>query len=382
MSASTPIETVDDLKYYLAIAIQLEHATIPPYLTAAYSAKIEANGAAIDAITTVAKEEMLHLTLAANLLNAVGGTPDLMRKCFVPTYPCHLPNGETDFAVSIERFSSDAICTFLKIERPSRPRDEEHAATEKQVHGEITYVANKDLREDTRGRGRGLLPHVKRKDNGREIELHYWSIGEFYNAIRSGFRLLSDKLGQEMLFQGDKAKQVNPKYYFSAGGDLTAIINLDTALKAIDLISIQGEGYTDEIRGVEHELPHYYRFEQIKLKQYYCDGDKPHHPQGKTFPRDYSSVYPIRKDAKIAHYSAYPEIQEQARRFNGRYKQLLKKLNDAFNGQPDTFASLYGDMYQIKREMEYLIRNPLPGTGENAAPTFEMDECICPSEEK
>jgi hypothetical protein len=31
--------------------------------------------------------------------------------------------------------------------------------------------------------------------------------------------------------------------------------------------------------------------------------------------------------------------------------------------------------------MEYLIRNPLSDTGENAAPTFEMTEFIEPSEE-
>ena len=68
MTPSTPIETIEQLREYLYVAMQLEHATIPPYLTAAYTAKIEENKASHDAIIAVAREEMLHLTLAANLL--------------------------------------------------------------------------------------------------------------------------------------------------------------------------------------------------------------------------------------------------------------------------------------------------------------------------
>ncbi len=57
------------------MAIKLEHATIPPYLTALYSIKPDprkSNHDSYNIIRAVAVEEMLHLTLAANLLNAVG----------------------------------------------------------------------------------------------------------------------------------------------------------------------------------------------------------------------------------------------------------------------------------------------------------------------
>ena len=79
--------------------MQLEHATIPPYLTALYSIHPGTNADAAHVIRVVAVEEMLHLTLAANVLNAVGGTPDLTAPDFVPTYPAHLPDGEDDFEV-------------------------------------------------------------------------------------------------------------------------------------------------------------------------------------------------------------------------------------------------------------------------------------------
>jgi Ferritin-like len=378
MNPSTPIETKESLEYYLDVAMQLEHATIPPYLTAAYTARIGANSAAIDAITAVAREEMLHLTLAGNLLNAIHGSPNLMCDGFVPPFPCHLPDGETDFEVGIVKFSADAIKTFLNIERPSHPGK----AAVVREHGGIQYIAKHDLRKETRGLGRGILPSVPTKDHeANDLELHFWSIGEFYNAIRNGLKHLTDKLGEKELFCGEKDKQINPKYYFSAGGDLTRITNLETALAAIELISAQGEGYTDETHGMGDELAHYYRFEQISLGKYYLKGDTPHNPRGKDFPKDYLAVFPIKSNAKIADYADFPAIKAQAMLFNGRYKRFLEKLTRAFNGEPDLFAQSYKDMYQIKQEMEYLIRNPLGDSGENAAPTFEMNVFTYPPED-
>ncbi len=63
---SHAIETLDDLKSFLKSAMQLEHATIPPYLTALYSLKPGANPAAAQVLRVIVVEEMLHLTIAAN----------------------------------------------------------------------------------------------------------------------------------------------------------------------------------------------------------------------------------------------------------------------------------------------------------------------------
>ena len=62
---------------------------------------------------------MLHLTLAANILNAIGGTTRPDRPGLRATYPAYLPDGEDDFQVDIQPFSKQAIETFLKIERPA-----------------------------------------------------------------------------------------------------------------------------------------------------------------------------------------------------------------------------------------------------------------------
>jgi hypothetical protein len=103
--------------------MKIEHATLPPYLTALYSIRPESNSAAVEVLRVVAVEEMLHLALAANLLNAVGGKPNLVDPCFVPPYPVYLPTGERDFEVHLRSFSRDTIKTFLKIERPRMAPD-------------------------------------------------------------------------------------------------------------------------------------------------------------------------------------------------------------------------------------------------------------------
>ena len=123
------ITSVEELKRHLHAAMQLEHATIPPYLTALYSILPGTNGEAYRVIRAVVVEEMLHLTLAANIMNAVGGQADLTTADFVPEYPAYLPDGETDFQVDLQRFSRAAIETFLKIERPAHAESAGKART-------------------------------------------------------------------------------------------------------------------------------------------------------------------------------------------------------------------------------------------------------------
>lgn len=420
---STIIETVDQLKQYLQVALQLEHATIPPYLTAAYAANAEVNRPSIDIIRAVAKEEMLHLTFAANLLNAIGGSPDLVAEGFVPRYPTHLPTGQDDFEVGIETLCDHALEIFLAIERPTSLQPEHEGGFERlrktvsvssnqmdlsifkaentlvpiRASGEGAFELQYDiavvphhrlttLRKSISEAGRSLVPRVPAlADDGEDIELHYWSIGEFYKAIHLGFVELTLELGAEALFCGDPRRQVDPKYYYSAGGDLTMVTDLTSALKAIDFIASQGEGGTESVYDPGGELAHYYRFDQIRQRRYYRDpnkdgtGDAPGHPTGGRFPVDMAAVFPVKANAKVADYAGHPELQRHARLFNGRYQRFLGLLTQAFNGHPEMLGSVFtSEMFAIKDAMERLVRHPLPGTAFHAAPTFEMDEVLHP----
>jgi hypothetical protein len=80
-------EDVDDLREHVQGAIELEHSTLPPDSCAGlYTLGRRRRPAAAEVIRSVFVDEMLHLTLAANLLNAVGGQPRLHTDALLPGY--------------------------------------------------------------------------------------------------------------------------------------------------------------------------------------------------------------------------------------------------------------------------------------------------------
>lgn len=346
--ASPQITTLKDLHHYLHIAMQLEHATIPPYLLALYSIHPGTNTDATHIIRTVVVEEMLHLTLAANILNAVGGTPDLTTPDFVPSYPTPLPDGEKDFKVDLRRFSRDAVETFLKIERP----------------GEAPHEDARVVRRS----GPQSIVSKPLEDN----QLHYYSIGEFYAEIAHGINYLTEDMGENRLFTGNESKQVTSEYYYSGGGELMPVQDRESACAAIDLISGQGEGLGGEIYNKEHELAHYYRFEQLKLGRYYQPGDRAGDPSGPPLNVDWDAVYPIETNPRIKDYDD-PELYQAAVSFNQSYAQFLATLTKAFNGEPHLLLDAVPQMFRLREKITRLIHNPIPGKrGVNAAPTFEL----------
>ena len=346
------ISSLEELHIYLYHALQLEHATIPPYLTALYSLKPGSNSQPLHVMRVVAVEEMLHLTLVANVLNAVGGSPDLTRDDFVPNYPSALPNGELDFEVGLQRFCRDQVQTFLNIERPPAAPTPGHRVQRRAANGK-----------------QPLLQVTA------DPELHFYSIGEFYAEIARGLKLLALEAREsgKTLFVGDKSRQITPEYYFSGGGEIVPVYDLESALRAIELIATQGEGLGGGIFDAENELAHYHAFEQTILGRYYDPGDKAAEPSGVEIAIDWDAVYPIRPNAKLADYPKGSDIRAAAIAFNAAYKDFLTLLTTAFNGQPALLIDAVGSMFRLKELVGQLMRNPIPGSaGEHAAPTFEL----------
>ena len=112
--------SVEHLREDLQIALQLEHSTIPTYLTALASIKSSYNLEIQTVMKTIIIQEMMHMALVANILNAVGGKPSLYSKDFIPRYPSRLPGGvQPDLVVPIEKMSLGLIRNiFMKIEQP------------------------------------------------------------------------------------------------------------------------------------------------------------------------------------------------------------------------------------------------------------------------
>src|ERR1700692_3696635 len=75
------------LRALLQSAIKLETSTIPPYFCAYFTLKPGTNQEVAEVIRSVVKEEMLHMSIAANILIAIRGAPVINHPSFIPTYP-------------------------------------------------------------------------------------------------------------------------------------------------------------------------------------------------------------------------------------------------------------------------------------------------------
>src|SRR3569833_1345687 len=109
----------EDLHDLVQKAIELEHATIPAYLAAYFTLKLGTTQTVGEIIRSVVVEEMLHMTIASNLLIAIGGDPVINQPGFIPVYPGPLPMNIGDLIVPIARCSIELVRdVFMKIEEP------------------------------------------------------------------------------------------------------------------------------------------------------------------------------------------------------------------------------------------------------------------------
>lgn len=333
-----PIGTVADLHEHLQWALEVEHGTLPPYLCALYSIKEGHNSESAEVILSVFMEEMLHLTLAANLLNAVGGVPALDSPRMLPSYPTYLPHSNRTFEVPLLKFSRDAVAVFMQIEKP--------AAHDGPPEGD-------------------------------EFE----TIGQFYEAIGAGLERLSAELGERVLFSGDPARQVTGAAYYGGSGELIEVRDLASALRALGEIVEQGEGMEhqavwDGDRDMFHpeseDVAHYFRFNEIALGRRHRAGDSPQSgPTGARFLVDWDGVHNMRANPRSDEYPADSEARAGMVAFNRSYCGVLHLLEQCFNGSPRLLAVATGAMYGLKQQAVELMKLP-SGDGETTVgPSFE-----------
>ena len=332
------ITTVDSLRRHLQWAIEVEHGTLPPYLCALYSIKEGSNQEAAEVVHSVFMEEMLHLTMAANLLNAVGGSPKLDAPGLLPTFPTYLPHSNRAFEVPLMKFSPEAVEIFMQIEKPA-----EH----------------------------GGLP----EDNQFE------TIGQFYDAIAVALERLAGELGEDVLFSGEPARQVTDELYYGGSGRIITVVDLESALAALEEIVEQGEGLQhqevwDHDRDMFHpereEVAHYFRFQEIAAGRRYAPGDTPQSgPSGEPFGVDWEAVHNMRPNPRSKDYPKGSEIRAQMDAFNHAYSGVLHLLDECFNGNPRLLAVATGAMYGLKEQAIDLMKLP-SGDGETTVgPSFE-----------
>jgi hypothetical protein len=98
-----------------------------------------ANAEIAKIIQSVVIEEMLHVSLVCNVLNAVGGSPNIDDPAFVSNYPGPLPGGvEAQLKVGLCPVSLIlARDVFMKIEQPEDPT-KHGAVAESELQNPIT----------------------------------------------------------------------------------------------------------------------------------------------------------------------------------------------------------------------------------------------------
>lgn len=341
--------SVDRLQALLQAAVELEMSTIPPYLCALYSIRPMTNTEASLVIRSVVVEEMLHMVLAANVLNAIGGRPRVSGDA-VPRYPHELPSGVT---LHLLPFSPEAIDAFMKVENPAHPHTP--------VAADHPLVS-----------GRTRTPH-RAGSTAAAAGFHPSSIGEFYSEIIRELEATSAELGERALFSGDPARQVGREYYYAAGGRSILVSDLASARAALDEIVEQGEGDMGSMYDEDRDLAHYYRFKQIAFGRSYLPSDGGGDPSGPAVEVDFGAAYPMVANPLHADYTD-AALEAASAAANRTWSQLLLQLEAAFNGRPDALLPAIHSMFKLRDQALVLLANPMPGhPGRNAGPTFEWD---------
>jgi hypothetical protein len=323
----------EDVWASLQQAVELEHATIPVYLYALYSLDAGRNREIVGIVQSVVVEEMLHMTLAANVLNALGGSPRIDKPGFIPTFPGPLPGGvESNLTVNLAPFSMTQLQAFLDIEQPEDPLDFKVAALGAEAAEPIT-------------------------------------IGQFYTAISNAIGQLGDSA-----FVKPPRNQVGPDIM----PESVVVTDVATAQEAIRIIVEQGEGTSnspEEVVGGRYA--HYYRFMQIKKGRLLVKVPTPQPPDqqytysGAPVPFDPAGVYAVPTNPTAAGYTDASQRFANDN-FNYTYTTLLLALHTLFNGQNTQaqFNTAIGLMMSLKGQAKAMmsgIPNPALLTG----PSFE-----------
>jgi CDGSH-type Zn-finger protein/uncharacterized Fe-S cluster protein YjdI len=243
----------EQLVHSLYEAAELEHNLMCTYLYAAFSMKdandglTPAQAAAVASwrreILDVAIEEMSHLTAVWNITAALGATPRFGRMNF-PLDPGYLPAG---VVVKLAPFNEQTLQHFIHLERPegsTEPDGEGFAPERNFVRG---------------APGPRLTP----------MATDYDTVGAFYATLGEGLKSLTQALGEDAAFSGDRALQLSASELDLPGAK--PVICLKTALAAFDAIVLQGEGSPQHSEG-----SHYQRFVKIRTEYQALKAADPH----------------------------------------------------------------------------------------------------------
>lgn len=337
-------------------AVTLELATLPPYLTGAFSLKPGANEEARILVQSVALQEMLHMALAANTLIAIGGGPKILANGLALRYPGPLP-------MSVDEGLTVRLGSLTK----------------RQVHDVFMGIERPDTGAILPGETE-LHPLVLLRQR-EDVE----SIGEFYTAILQTLERLVAH-GNDPFADPRLDRQVDLSRWFP--GEIQEhpsgkVHDMKTARIALETIIRQGEGAQigedpiNPIGGPGDALAHFFKFGEIYYgKRLVRDVDAPSgwSYSGAPVPFDSSQVYEFPDNAALSSYPPGSAAAVAAEQFYEAYVRLLTALDHTFNGAPAQLDAALGIMYELRLIAQKVIMhpaNPSEPDGPVAAPPFQ-----------
>jgi hypothetical protein len=331
-----PMETIADLHAAVQKAIQLEFSTLPPYLYALFTVREGTNSAARARLSAVIRDEMVHLGLACNILNAIGGRPVLADASVLPSYPGPLPydigaeQGDP-FIVSLLPFCEAAMRQAMRIEEPEE---------------RLTFPAARAAR-------------------AARAVVSFETIGEFYAHLDEALgRLPPDAWAPA------PRNQLGDHPFFA--GDLFPVLDHASAKEAIHRIVSEGEGTTLQPLDFEGEVGHFYRFEELARDQALlrdpavAEGFS----WGGSLDVDRAGVINAIADPATYDFSGDPAAQEAQDTCDRAFTAMVVELERAVNGEPGRLGNAVRAMFDLRMAARAALLTPLEGRDESAGPAF------------
>lgn len=320
--------SISEVQNAVQTAINLEFATLPPYLYAKMTILPGANAPAMQRLNGIVGQEMIHMCLACNIMNAIGGTVRINP----PVYPGPLPGDiGGGLIIHLLPFSPEAMTQGMAIEEPSEAIDPP------------------ELMKAT------IDPAV--------------TIGEYYERLDQALAALPASAWIPNNHQIDDAQ------FFP--GQIFAVNNYADAHRAITQIVSEGEGTPVSPTGqgspltFENELAHYYRFWEMQRNQVLAKDPNPvGYAWRGSLGLDWSAVYPAIADPELHDFSNdSPAAQLAQAECNSAYSALVDGLASAFRGETGGLGIAVRAMFDLRMAAIKALATPL-ADGSVSGPAF------------
>jgi len=304
----------------LQVALAIELATLPPYLTAYWSV-IHGGDTAAKLIRSIYREEMWHVGRICNLIAGLKAHPSLVAQN--PTYPGPIPGGvQAGLQISLTALSTASAFTFMQIERPAFDP----------------------------------LARLMATDGGDPT-----TIGEFYAAIIKAIEVEKPTFFPERQLDSDPVVPVS---------------DYKGAIDSIRVIQEEGEGSEKSPQQPDGDNAHYYDFAAIhhraKLRR---QGDGTWAFNGDPIPMP--ATHPI-GEVPMGGYDpekAPDDVKKALLAFDGLWTSLLTHLEKTWAGDTAdevAFSDAVTSMQGLRKAAVALMVMPKgDGTG-NYAPCFRI----------